>query len=268
MSGRGALKHLIVCLGVVALAACASQRGTASPARLPALRVAVPVEAPPYAFRQAGQLAGLEVDFARALAAALGRPLELAEIQWSDLIPALRVGRADIIMAGMTITPARQVLIAFSDPYLRSGLLAAMRREDVARFKSAGSVLGTTDPIGVVEGTTADRFVRERAPSASAAVYPTALAAIRELQQRRVTLVVHDAPVAIWFAAGDEANLGVLLDLLNEEQLGWGLRQNDEALRSAVNGVLTRWRTDGTRERILARWVPYWQRLEAGTAGR
>jgi len=35
-----------------------------------------------------------------------------------------------------------------------------------------------------------------------------------------------------------------------------------------VNGVLARWRTDGTQERILGRWVPYWQRLEAGTPGR
>ena len=171
-------------------------------------------------------------------------------------------------MAGLTITRARQVLIGFSEPYLRSGLLAVMRREDVPRFTSVSSVLRTTQPIGVVTGTTAERFVREHAPSASVAVYPTAPAAMDELRQRRVTFVVHDAPVAIWFAAGDEANLGVLLELLNEEQLGWGLSRDDETLRSAVNGVLARWRTDGTRERILARWVPYWQRLEAGTAGR
>ena len=91
---------------------------------------------------------------------------------------------------------------------------------------------------------------------------------MNELRQRRVTLVVHDAPVAIWFAAGDEANIGVLLELLDEEHLGWGMRREDDGLRAAVNGVLARWRTDGTRERILGRWVPYWQRLEAGTPGR
>jgi len=39
---------------------------------------------------------------------------------------------------------------------------------------------------------------------------------MNELRQRRVTLVAHDAPVAIWFAGGDEANLGVLLELLDE----------------------------------------------------
>jgi ABC-type amino acid transport substrate-binding protein len=269
MSRRGALNHLAVCLAVMLLAACSSQQGT-GPARPtePALRVAVPHNSPPYAFPQEGRLVGLEVDFARELAAALGRPLALVEVEFGDIIPALRAGRADLIMAGMTITPARQVLIEFSDPYLRSGLLTVMRREDVASFKSARSVLQTSEQIGVVERTTADRFVREHAPGAPVLVYPTALAAMGELRQRRVTLVVHDAPVAIWFAAGDEANLAVLLELLNQEQLGWGLRREDEALRSTVNGLLARWRTDGTRDRILGRWVPYWQRLEAGAAGR
>jgi ABC-type amino acid transport substrate-binding protein len=251
-------------LGVVLLSACASQRAAVPAA--PTLRVAVPHNVPPYAFRQDDRLVGLEVDFARELGAALGRPVDLVEMEFTDILAALRDRRADLAMAGMTITPARQVLMGFSDPYLRSGLLAAMRREDAPRFKSASSVLGTSEAIGVVTGTTADRFVREHVPHASVMVYPSARAAMDELKQGRVRLVVHDAPVVIWFTAGDEANIAALLELLNEEQLGWGLQRGDETLRSAVNGVLARWRTDGTRDRILGRWVPYWQRLEAGTA--
>jgi ABC-type amino acid transport substrate-binding protein len=252
---------LLACL---ALVACASKVPPAP--RVAALRVAVPRANPPYAFRQEGRLVGLEVDFARELAAALGRPLQLVETDFTQLIAALRAGRADVAMGGLTITRARGVQIGFSDPYLRSGLLAVMRREDVSRFGRPSSVLRTSEPIGVVSGTTAERFVREYAPYAGVLPYPDAQAAINELLQRHVTLVVHDAPVAIWFASADEANLAVLLDLLNEEQLGWGLPPGDATLRDAVNGALARWRTDGTRDRILARWVPYWQRLEARSA--
>src|SRR5213594_1576463 len=154
------LAHLVVCLGVIGLAACSPQRPAA-----PALRVVVPLNTPPYAFRQETRLVGLEVDFARELAAALGRPLDLVETDFGDIIPALQQQRADLAMAGLTITRARQVLIGFSDPYLRSGLLTAMRREDVPRFKSASSVLRTSEPMGVVAGTTGDRFVREHAPN-------------------------------------------------------------------------------------------------------
>lgn len=257
---------VLVWLTVLGLAGCPA-RPEAVP-RPPALRVAVSPNSPPYAFRQEGRLAGLEVDFARELAAALGRPLDLVEMGWDDLIPAVRDRRADMVMAGMTITRARQVQIAFSDPYLRSGLLAVMRSEDVPRFNKASSVLRTKEPVGVMAGTTGERFMREHAPGAHVMVYPNVQAAVNELRQRRVTLVVHDAPVAIWFVGGDEANLGVLLELLDEEQLGWGLPRDDNTLRSAVDGVLARWRSDGTRDRILGRWLHYWQRLEAQPVGR
>jgi polar amino acid transport system substrate-binding protein len=253
---------LVVVLAAT-IGACAPRR-PAEPTRraVTALRVAVPPDAPPYAYRQREGLAGLEVDFAGELAAALGRPLVLVPIAFDELISALLAGRADIAMAGMTITPAREVRIAFSDPYLRSGLLAVMRREDASRYPRPQSVLDATGTIGVVTGTTGERFVRERTRLASVSVYPTAQAAVTELGQRRVDLVVHDAPVGIWFVSGDEAHLAALLSLLDEEQLGWGMRRDDEALRAEVNRVLARWRTDGTRDRVLARWLPYWKRLE------
>jgi polar amino acid transport system substrate-binding protein len=173
-----------------------------------------------------------------------------------------------MVMSGMTITRARQVQIAFSDPYLRSGLLAVMRREDAPRFKTVASIRATVEPIGVIAGTTGEAFVRQNIPAAPVLVYPTIRAAIDELRQRRVRLLVHDAPVAIWYTGGDEANLSVLLALLDDEKLGWGVARDDEALRSDVDGVLARWRSDGTRDRILERWIHYWQRLESQPAGR
>lgn len=258
-------------LGLIALllAACSPASRPAGAPRPPAaspLRVAVPPDAPPYAFMQGDKLVGLEVDFARELATALGRPLDLRAISFADLVPTLLDGRVDLLMAGMTITPAREVRIAFSDPYLHSGLIGVMRREDASRYPTPRTVL-EAGQIGVVVATTGERFVRERAPYASVQIYPTALAAVDELRQRRIDLIVHDAPVGIWFVSGDEANLAALLKPLNEENLAWGMSRSDEALRSAVNGALARWRTDGTRDRILARWIPYWQRLET-SAGR
>jgi len=257
-------------IGLAALvAACSSGRLGPTPPRpvTPPLRVAVASDAPPYGFVRDGRLVGLEVDFARELSSALGRPLDVVPVGWGDLIPTLLAGRTDLAMAGLTITPAREVRIAFSDPYLRSGLLALMRREDQARYTTPRSVLNTAGPIGVVSNTTGERFVRERVGS-SPLVYPTARAAIDELRDRRVDVVVHDAPVVIWFVSSDEANLSALLKPLDEEPLGWGMRRGDEELRAAVNGALARWRTDGTRNRILDHWIPYWHRLETAEAPR
>jgi ABC-type amino acid transport substrate-binding protein len=257
--------RVVLVLAATVLAAC-TFRHAAEPKAAPALRVAVPTSSPPYAFQQGGS--GLEVDFARELAPALGRQLVMVPLEFGDLIPALRTGRADVVMAGMTITPAREVQVAFSAPYLRSGLLAVMRREDVGRYPTVASVVGTRGGVGVVASTTGERFVRERVRLGSISVYPTADAAMRELRQGRIDLVVHDAPVGLWFVSRDEANLAALLAPLNEEQLAWAFRRDDEALRAQVDGVLARWRTDGTRERILGRWLPYWPRLEGADRPR
>jgi len=52
---------------------------------------------------------------------------------------------------------------------------------------------------------------------------------------------------------------------------GWvpdGLRPSDDELRAAMNGALARWREDGTRERILSRWIPYLSRLKGEVPAR
>jgi ABC-type amino acid transport substrate-binding protein len=270
MDGAKTRASLAVVLAAVVLAACNAERHPPAPRRpaVPPLRVALPYDSPPYGFRRDGQLVGLEVDFANELAASLGRPLDLLPVSWNDVIPTLLAGQTDLAMAGLTITPAREVRIAFSDPYLRSGLLALMRRDDAARYPTPQSIFGTGDAIGVVSGTTGERFVREHARIVAPLVYPTANGAVTELGQRRVALVVHDAPVVIWYVSGDEANLAALLKPLDEEQYGWGIRRGDDDLRTAVNATLARWRTDGTRERILDHWIPYWRRLESAERGR
>jgi len=255
---------LALVLTLAAFAACAPRPPSQKPA--PALRVVVPLQSPPYAFQRG--LTGLEVDFAKELAAALGRPLSLRPVRFDEVIPTVGSGGADMAMGGLTVTRAREVQVAFSDPYLRSGLLAVMRPEDASQYRTVESVLRTRGPIGVVGGTTGELFVRERAPNASISVYPTAEAAMDELRQRRVDVVVHDAPVCIWFVSRDSASLAALLKLLNQEQLAWGIRRNDGALLADVNRVLARWRTDGTLDRLLTRWLPYWKRLEGGEAAR
>lgn len=243
-----------------ALAGCASQR--LPPAPPPPLRVGVTADAPPFVFRRGADVVGLEIDFAREVAAAVGRPLAVSELQWDALVPALLAGRIDIIMSGMTITRERAIRMAFSEPYLRSGLLAIVRRTQASRFTSPESVLMTGASIGVVDNTTGSRFVRERAKLASITVYPSPRDAVIELRQRRVDLVIHDAPVMLWFVSSDEAGLAPVLHLLNDEPLGWAMRPGDDALHTTVNAALARWTADGTRERILSRWIPYWSRLE------
>src|SRR5437773_3133421 len=237
MLGRNRRTAVTLALTLLALAGCrtgSGQPAAPSPPPSPPLRVGVTPSSPPFAFRQGGELVGLEVDFARSLAGALGRPLQLREVDWDDQIPTLLAGRTDVIMSGMTITPARQVRMAFSDPYLSSGLLAVVRRGDRDRYPDGKTLLRKVGGVGVVGGTTGERFAREQR-AASVSVYPTPAAAVMELQQHRVDAVIHDAPVLLWFVSGHEAELAPVLDPLDREELGCGLRPSDDDLRAATN---------------------------------
>jgi ABC-type amino acid transport substrate-binding protein len=71
------------------------------------LRVGTTPQYPPLTFPQQGHVTGLEVDCARGVAAELGRRVEVVELAWEALIPALEAGQIDVIMSGMSITEAR-----------------------------------------------------------------------------------------------------------------------------------------------------------------
>jgi ABC-type amino acid transport substrate-binding protein len=271
-SGCGLQTWLGLTLAVVVAgcttASAPSPSSIRPPAGAPALRVVIADAVPPYAWAEGDRYVGLEVDFANALASALGRSIRFEAVDFGDVLPTVADGRADIAMAGLTVTRAREVQVAFSDPYVRSGLLALVRREDAARYPTPLSVVDGGQAIGVVGGTTGEAFVKQRVHSSAIMPYPTARAAVDELGTRRIDAVVHDAPVLLWFASRDEANMAPILTLIGDEPLAWAMPRGDDTLQQQVNAVLARWRSDGTRERILARWLPYWQRLESAERSR
>jgi len=259
MPKRRSLGALVVACAI-GLLACAPSHQAPEPEHdhAPPLRVGVAPQSPPLVFMQGGRVAGAEIEMATALGAALGRPVTFRALEWGQLIPALLNHKIDIIMSGMTVTRARQFRIAFADPYLKEGLVAVMRRADVKRYDTEARVLAAPGPIGAVEGTTGERFIRERMPNAIVSLFPTAAAAIGELQQNRIDILITDLPIAGWYVSGNEADLGLLLKFLTNDALAWAMRPNDEALRSAANETLAHWKSDGTLSAILRRWLRIW----------
>src|ERR1044071_8297222 len=87
------------------------------------LRVGMELGYPPFEMRnQKGEPEGVSVDLARALGEALSRPVQIENLPFDGLIPSLRTGKIDLILSSMTATEERSRAIAFSEPYLRTGL--------------------------------------------------------------------------------------------------------------------------------------------------
>jgi polar amino acid transport system substrate-binding protein len=255
--------RLLLLVAVTLWAGCAENyyRVNPAPAEVPpnALRVGVTSTYPPIIFRQGGQIAGVEADLARLLGTRLSRPVYFVEVAWEQQIDTLMAGRTDIIMSGMSVTEARAFRIAFTEPYLEGGLMAAVRREDDRRYGSREALLQTSATVGFIEGTTGDVFVRQNFRNAPKVTLSLASDGALALRRRTIDVFVHDGPSIAWLVSANEADLAGLWQPLNHEGLAWGIRRDDPLL-AQINEILGTWKRDGTLTDVLVRWLPYLRR--------
>jgi polar amino acid transport system substrate-binding protein len=226
------------------------------------LRIGMTPDYPPMIFMQEGKYAGIEADFARGLAREFQRSLLFLPMKWEQLIPALMEGKVDLIMSGMTTTLARKMRIDFTEPYFTAMLVGAMRSTDKEKFASKESVLQTQGNIGVIPGTTADAFVQRNLPKARRIAIAEIRHAALELKTMKIDLFISDGPGVVWLVSENEAELAGFWEALEEEPLAWGVRRGDQEMLTSVNRILEKWKSDGTVDEVLTRWLPYLERIK------
>lgn len=223
------------------------------------LRIGISTNMPPLVYKAGGRLQGLEIDFANQLGQYLNRKVKFVELSWDNQIPSLEAGKIDIIMSGMTITPKRAYRVGFAKPYMHSGQMLLVRMEK-AQLYSSGiySLMGSKPAIGTIENTTGDYFITKTINRANITRYKTSDKAVKALIKKEIDVFVHDAPVICHFAAQNEKfRLTPILQLSNEEQLGWAVNKMDQKLLQEVNGFLMEINGNQTRQNTIKRWIPY-----------
>jgi polar amino acid transport system substrate-binding protein len=219
------------------------------------LRVGVTPQYPPLVYQDQGQLVGVEPDFARALGKELGRTVQFVQLDWDDQIPALVEGRTDIIMSSMSVTPARQLRVAFTKPYLAVGQMPLVRNEDLTRY-AFGFPYRPPGVVGVIAGTTGDFLVQQEFPKSKRKTFKTGIDAAKALTKKKIDLFISDSPVVWWLASMNEATLAVAPIYLTKEQLAWAVRRTDTNLLESVNNTLDKMQTNGQAATLLTRWIP------------
>jgi ABC-type amino acid transport substrate-binding protein len=262
LSGR-LLPPLLALAVLGGWAGCAEQKPAAAPPVAltpgPPLRVGITSTYPPVIFRQQGQVAGIEAELAALLGTRLSRAVQFVEVEWSGQIDALLAGRTDIIMSGMSITDARRLRVAFSEPYFEGGLMALVRSEDLPRYETPEALLAASATVGVIEGTTGAAFAERSFPNARRVELARASDGALALRLRSIDIFVHDAPAIAWLLSANEAGVKLIRVYLDREHLAWAVRPTDTALLADVNAALAAWKADRTLAGVLARWLPYLQ---------
>ena len=181
-----------------------------------------------------------------ALAKALGVKLELVATNPANRIPLLQSGKADLIVADITITPERARVIDFSTPYFVTGqqfLVPAGSPDKLDEYSKAR--------IGAVKGTTGEQALHQRFPQARVLSYddiPLALTALRNgnVGHHRDSTIL----AGLLAEAPDKAKFKILPDLLSKEEIGVGVKKGEPALLKAVNDELVKLEKTGEAAKI------------------
>lgn len=251
-----ALAAATLLAGLAGCKTAGASGGIEAGGKAPVLKIGVSPNYPPIVFRQAGNIVGIEADLARELGRELNRTIRFVEVEWDKQIDALLSGETDIIMSAMTITDARKVRVAFSNPYLTQGLMAMSRSRDAGKYDTLDKIKNANVVFGAEPGSTAEVFVQHQCLKKFKIVPVAPKDAAFFVASKRVDLLIHDGPAVMWMASENEAELSAIPIMLNTELYGWGLRKGDEELLASVNGALAKWIADGTLNRIVGKWMP------------
>lgn len=210
---------------------------------------------PPMGFRdENNEIVGFDIDLAKEVANRLGVELKTQPIDWASKEQELATGNIDCIWNGFTITAERQEALLFSEPYLRNSQVVVVRA-DTGIF-STRHLAGKR--VALQAGSTAlnalNRNSELKSSLAEVVELRDNLTAFMELNQRTVDAVILDEVVALYNISKSNYPFVVLPDNLASEQYGIGFRKNDVKLRDAVQKALDKMASDGTTEKITAKW--------------
>ncbi|MGQ9855237.1 MAG: basic amino acid ABC transporter substrate-binding protein [Fervidobacterium sp.] len=206
---------------------------------------------PPFEFvDEKNQVVGFDIDIANELAKRLGVKLEVVNLPFDSLIPALQQGKIDLIIAGMTITEERAKVVDFSKPYFEANQAIVVRKGSDFSPKSFDALVGKK--VAVQLGTTGDLVVSE-IKGIEVVRFQKFTDAFLELQNGRVDAVVLDeAPAKAYVKKFPKFTISTVVD--TGETYGIAVRKGNKELLNFVNQTLDIMKGAGTYTKLLQKW--------------
>ncbi|MCC8023084.1 MAG: transporter substrate-binding domain-containing protein [Clostridiales bacterium] len=207
-----------------------------------------------------GDIAGIDVDIAQAIADKLGMELEINDVKFDSIIAEVTSGKADFGMAGMTVTEDRLQNVNFTDTYITSRQVIIVRNatEDTDDL-AANTVFSIDDledkKIGVQLGTTGDIYVEEDYGSDAVVQYNSGYEAVLALIQGKVDAVVIDEEPAKVFVAENDGKLRILDEEFTEEEYAICVDKDNTELLNQLNTALNELIADGTVQSIIDNYI-------------
>lgn len=229
-------------------------------------RVALTGKFPPFSYyNQDGELAGFDVDVARAVGGRLNRPVEIIASEWDGILAGLLAEKYDAIIGSMAITEERKKAVNFSDPYYTSGAQLFVHREARQQIRDIEDCADRK--IGVNLGETYEHYLRDHHPEVEIVTYKGMSDIFQDMQNRRLDGFVTDRLVGSWQIKKAGKSFVPAGELLYQEKIGIPVRKGRPELLKRINLALRGMQADGQFERIHDRYFGLEQAKQVTTGG-
>ena len=213
------------------------------------LVMATNAEFPPYEYYEDGDIVGIDVEIAKAIAAKLGMELQIEDMAIDAIIPAVTSGKADFGAAGMTVTEERQRSVEFTDTYANSNQVAIVKED--SDITGSDALAGKI--IGVQLGTTGDALATE-IKDATVERYNKGLEAVQSLTQGKIDAVVIDQATAEAFVKKTEG-IKILEEKMSEEEYAIAIKKGNMELVEKMNEAIKELKEEGKIDEIVAKYM-------------
>ncbi len=202
-----------------------------------------------------GNLMGLEIDLVKSIAAAMGVKYRFETMAFSELLPALEAGKVDMILSGMTITPARNLKVAFVGPYFISGKAFLTKVKTIAEADEAADVNSPQTKLVALKDSTSQEFAKTFIPRATlwaAADYDEAVSMVLNDE---VHAMIADYPICVVSVFRyPDAGLMSVVTPLTYEPIGIAVPAGDPLLVNWLENFLASLIDSGGLDDLKEKW--------------
>jgi len=202
-----------------------------------------------------GKLIGMDVDLSQLLANAMGVELEIVEMPFAKLLPALEDGDVDLVLSGVTATLQRNTRVAFVGPYFVSGTSILTKAATLESIDTPEELNRGERRIAVLKGSTSEEFAENVLNKPVITATDTHAEAVQLLRDDKVDAVVADGPTcALSILRNPDAGFVTLNKPLTIEPIGIAIAPGDPLLINLVQNYMQALAATGALDALQAKW--------------
>lgn len=203
----------------------------------------------PYEYTEDGEtVIGVDVDIANEIAKALGRELEIQNMDFDSALLAVQQGKADFAAAGISVTPEREEVMDFTIEYTTSKQVVVVNKE-AARVASVDDLTADT-VVGVQTGTVADSYCQSDLGTKDLKQYSKFMEAAMDLKNDKIDCIIMDSlPAEEMVKANDD--LEILDGEVFTDKYAIAVEKGNTELLDQINEVLQKLIDEGKVEEFI-----------------